>query len=62
MGGSPLAALGTRAAALGGVHSLYALYRTAGWLEARAGRPAASRLARVVDLISGIPHEHPAAA
>jgi glycine/D-amino acid oxidase-like deaminating enzyme len=39
-----------------GVHGLYTLYRTADRLETRAGKPATSPLARVGDLISGIPH------
>jgi len=39
-----------------GVHSLYTLYRAADRLETRSGKPATSPLARVGDLISGIPH------
>ncbi|HLJ98992.1 MAG TPA: FAD-dependent oxidoreductase, partial [Streptosporangiaceae bacterium] len=39
-----------------GVHSLYTLYRAADRLETRAGKPATSPLARMGDLISGIPH------
>jgi glycine/D-amino acid oxidase-like deaminating enzyme len=39
-----------------GVHSLYAVYRTADRLETRKATPRTSPLARVGDLISGIPH------
>ena len=39
-----------------GVHSLYAIYRTADRLETRKATPRTSPLARVGDLISGIPH------
>jgi glycine/D-amino acid oxidase-like deaminating enzyme len=39
-----------------GVHSLYALYRTADRLEYRSRSGRTSPLARVGDLISGIPH------
>ena len=39
-----------------GVHGLYALYRTADRLESARQTPRTSALARVGDLISGIPH------
>ena len=39
-----------------GVHGLYALYRTADRLESARHTPRTSALARVGDLISGIPH------
>jgi glycine/D-amino acid oxidase-like deaminating enzyme len=39
-----------------GVHGLYALYRTADRLESARRSPRTSPLARVGDLISGIPH------
>jgi glycine/D-amino acid oxidase-like deaminating enzyme len=39
-----------------GVHSLYALYRTADRLESARKSPRTSLLARAGDLISGIPH------
>jgi glycine/D-amino acid oxidase-like deaminating enzyme len=39
-----------------GVHSLYALYRTADRLESARRSPRTSVLARAGDLISGIPH------
>ena len=39
-----------------GVHSLYAVYRTADRLETRKASPRTSPLARVGDIISGIPH------
>jgi glycine/D-amino acid oxidase-like deaminating enzyme len=39
-----------------GVHGLYALYRTADRLESGRQTPRTSALARVGDLISGIPH------
>jgi len=39
-----------------GVHSLYAIYRTADRLEYRNATPRTSPLARAADLISGIPH------
>ncbi len=39
-----------------GVHSLYALYRTADRLEGAGRSPRTSLLARAGDLISGIPH------
>jgi glycine/D-amino acid oxidase-like deaminating enzyme len=39
-----------------GVHSLYALYRTADRLESARHTPRTSVLARAGDLISGIPH------
>jgi glycine/D-amino acid oxidase-like deaminating enzyme len=39
-----------------GVHSLYAVYRAADRMETRRATPRTSPLARVGDLISGIPH------
>ncbi len=39
-----------------GVHGLYAVYRTADRLETRKASPRTSPLARVGDIISGIPH------
>ena len=56
LGGPPLASLGARARPLGGVHGLYALYRTADRLESASGSARTSPLARAGDLISGIPH------
>jgi glycine/D-amino acid oxidase-like deaminating enzyme len=39
-----------------GVHGLYAVYRAADRMESRKATPRTSALARVGDLISGIPH------
>jgi glycine/D-amino acid oxidase-like deaminating enzyme len=39
-----------------GVHSLYSVYRAADRMESRKATPRTSALARVGDLISGIPH------
>ena len=39
-----------------GVHSLYTLYRAADRLETKTGKPGTSPLARIGDLISGVPH------
>jgi len=39
-----------------GVHGLYAMYRTADRMESRDAGPRTSPLARLGDLISGIPH------
>ena len=39
-----------------GVHSLYAIYRTADRVENRKASPRTSALARVGDLISGVSH------
>ena len=56
LGRPPLASLGTGPARWAGVHSLYALYRTADRLESARHTPRTSVLARAGDLISGIPH------